>query len=325
MWLLCAPSLLALQNDNWENGGGQPSHFTLRRTGLGFQGGPESMHNAKPHQRERNSFPGKGRDPPSSQMEEDPSPGPSPRAIQPPLPGRGWSQGWWQGTGCYALDKTRKQGTSPLLGDLGPSGAKRQGVPFQGRRRAEREETTSACLVQARGHFLMPFKNIQHRGWSNSTVGRAFALHLADPGSNPSIPYGPPSTARSNCRVYGPNPCATLGVTQKEKKKHSAYHGDNNDLLSRCHQGQAKGAEVAECRSRLAQEREGRPGRLRWKVLWAASRLLAGSPRKRWPKNKAKVPSKAKTHFALSCTLGLLWLPFFPFSLFSPNSISKNS
>ena len=34
--------------------------------------------------------------------------------------------------------------------------------------------------------------------WSDSTVGRAFALHSADPGLIPSIPYGPLSTARGN-------------------------------------------------------------------------------------------------------------------------------
>ena len=43
---------------------------------------------------------------------------------------------------------------------------------------------------------VLKLKNVW--GWSDSTVGRAFALHVADPGSIPSIPYGPLSTSRGN-------------------------------------------------------------------------------------------------------------------------------
>lgn len=46
----------------------------------------------------------------------------------------------------------------------------------------------------------------------DSTVGKVLALHVADPGLTPGLPYGPLSTSRSNL-------CASMGVTQASKKK----------------------------------------------------------------------------------------------------------
>ena len=58
----------------------------------------------------------------------------------------------------------------------------------------QREKSTEVLHKRERNLIKLKGKG----GWKDNTTGRAFALHSADLGSIPSIPQGPPSTARGD-------------------------------------------------------------------------------------------------------------------------------